>query len=542
MIGNRIRTALSAGLFAAAAACGGGGVGGDDPGRNVLHLSIGADPASLDPIQAVDVNRGELVAYMYDGLVQFVDDEVQPNLAREWEISEDGTVYTFQLRDDVYFHNGRRMSAEDVRYSLERVLRPESASPLTWVLDFVAGSDDLLEGRASGLSGVRVVDPITVEITLERPFAPFLKLMAMPAVHVVPREEIEAKGDRFSEAPVGTGPWVFESWAHDDVIRLVANPRYHGGAPRMDGIEIRIIPETTTVIAEFERGNLDWVDMNEFPQPEFERFARNSEWKPSIHERPALVTYYIALNNSKEKFADPRVRQALNYAVNVEGIARVIYPGDMILSHGPIPPGLDGYREDGRPYGHDPDRARALLAEAGAEGLEFDVYFRSLALNQRFLEAVQSNLADVGVKMNLQQRDWSAVRQSVNQGELDAYLLNWFADYPDAENFLYPLFHGALAGAGGNASFYSNAAVDSILDESRATLDDDRRIELYRAADRLIFEDAPWIFTVHQVDYDMVQPWVRGYEIPQVFYGNKWLGVSLTGGEEAAEATAAGGD
>lgn len=542
MIRGRMSAALLVAALAGGALACGGTPQGEGAGRNVLHLSIGSDPASLDPIQAVDVNRGELVAYLYDGLVQFRAAEVEPNLALSWDISEDGTVYTFRLRDDVHFHNGRRLTADDVRWSFERVLRPASASPLTWVFDFIEGADALVEGRADRLSGLRVVDPTTVEITLRQPFAPFLKLMAMPAAHIVPREEVETRGERFSETPVGTGPWVFESWARDDVIRLVANQRYHGGAPQMDGIEIRIIPETTTVIAEFERGNLDWVDMNELPQPEFERFARNSEWKPYIHERPALITYYIALNNAKEKFADPRVRQALNYAVDVAGISRVIYPGDVILSHGPVAPGLPGYREDGVPYGHDPARARELLAEAGAEGLTFDVYFRSLALNQRFLEAVQANMAEVGVTMNLQQRDWTAVRQSVNQGELDAYLLNWFADYPDAENFLYPLFHGDLAGAGGNASFYRSATVDSLLDEARATLDDDRRVELYREADRRIFEDAPWIFTVHPIDYDMVQSWVRGYEIPQVFYGEKWTGVSLVGGEEAAEATQAGGD
>lgn len=516
------------------AACEGGPEGGG-AGRNILRLSIGSDPASLDPIQAVDVNRGELVAYMYDGLVQFAGDEVQPNLAESWEISEDGTVYTFRLRDDVYFHNGRKLEASDVEYSFERALAPSSASPLTWVFDKIEGADAMVAGRASSVSGIRAPDPRTVEITLEEPYAPFLKLMAMPAAHVVPKEEIEAKGARFSEAPVGTGPWIFEAWSHDDVIRLSANRRYHDGAPRMDGIEIRIIPETTTVIAEFERGNLDRVDLNEFPQPEFERFANDSEWKPFIHDRPALITYYLALNNAKRKFADPRVRRALNLAVNVEQIARVIYPGEVNLSHGPIPPGLPGYREDGDPYGYDPDGARGLLAAAGAEGLSFDVYFRSLALNQRFLEAVQANLSDVGITMNLQQRDWTAVRQSVNQGELDAYLLNWFADYPDAENFLYPLFYSEMAGAGGNAAFYESAAVDSLILAARTTLDDGERIALYEEADRRVFEDAPWIFTVHPVDYDMVQPWVGGYEIPQVFYGNKWLGVSLAGGEQAAE-------
>ena len=515
---------LALGTFAVG--CGGGPeAGGVD--RNVLHLSIGPDPASLDPIQAVDVYRGQLVVYLYDGLVRFEDGGPRANLAESWDVSEDGRVYTFHLRDDVAFHNGRRFNADDVKYSFERALRPESQSPLTWVFDFIEGSDAMVEGEAESLSGLAVLDPRTVELTLEQPFAPFLLLLAMPAAHIVPREEIEQKGAGFSEAPVGTGPWVFESWAHDDVIRLTANSRYHMGRPKMDGIEIRMIPETTTVIAEFERGNLDWIDMNELPQPEFERFSSDPEWSSLVHHRPALITYYLALNNQKPRFRDPRVRRALNFAVDVEQIAKVIYPGEVALSHGPVPPGLPGYRENGKPHGFHPDSARSLLRAAGAENLSFDVYFRSLALNQRFLEAVQANLADVGVTMNLRQRDWTAVRQAMQRGELDAYLANWYADYPDAENFLYPLFYSEMAGAGGNAAFYANATVDSLILTSRRTLDDKARFAMYARADSLIFADAPWIFTVHPIDYDMVQPWVDGYEMAQVFYEQKWLEVSL---------------
>jgi oligopeptide transport system substrate-binding protein len=196
-------------LLTGAGACGGGPDAG--PGRNVLHLSIGADPASLDPIQAVDVYRGQMVVYLYDGLVRLENGKPVPNLAESWDVSEDGTVYTFHLRDDVFFHNGRQLTAEDVQYSFERVLRPASQSPLTWVFDFIRGADAMVDGGAESLEGVRVIDLGTIEITLEQPFAPFLLLMAMPAAHVVPREEIEQKGDQFSEAPVGTGPWTFES-------------------------------------------------------------------------------------------------------------------------------------------------------------------------------------------------------------------------------------------------------------------------------------------------------------------------------------------
>ena len=509
------------------AACGAGGPQSKVVDRNVLRLYLESDPASLDPIQAVDVYRGRMVVYLYDGLVQYSNDEIRPNLASGWEISDDGIRYLFTLRDDVVFHNGRRLTAADVKYSFERALKPENTSPLTWVFEFIVGANEMLDGEAKSLTGVRVVGNNQLEIRLTQPFMPFLSLLAMPATHVVPREEIESKGDGFSEAPVGTGPWVFESWAHDDVIRLTANTRYHGGRPKTDGIEIRIIPETTTVIAEFERGNIDWADLNEFPKPEYDRFATNPRWESYVHTRPALITYYLALNNGKEKFRDPRVRQALNHAIDVTTIAEAIYPSEMVRSHGPIPPGLPGFREAGEPYAYDPDRARDMLAEANAGDLSFDVFFRTLALNRRFLEAVQANLAQVGVTMNLRQRDWTAVRQAMEQGELDAYLANWYADYPDAENFLYPLFYSQMAGAGGNAAFFSNTIVDSLILTARSTLDEAQRVSMYAQADSLIQAEAPWIFTVHPVDADIVQPWVDGYRIPQVFYGIKWIDVGL---------------
>ncbi|MFN2383469.1 MAG: ABC transporter substrate-binding protein, partial [Gemmatimonadota bacterium] len=210
---------LLGGLLGGLAACGGGGgPEGGGPGRTVLHMSFPTDPPSLDPIQAVDVYRGQMVVYLFDGLVRFEEGEVLPNLASAWKVADDGITYTFSLRDDVVFHNGRRLTADDVRYSFERALRPESQSPLTFVFDFIYGADAMLAGEADALSGLRVIDPRTVEIRLEQPYAPFLELMAMPAAHIVPREEVEAKGEGFSEAPIGTGPWVFESWAHDDVI------------------------------------------------------------------------------------------------------------------------------------------------------------------------------------------------------------------------------------------------------------------------------------------------------------------------------------
>ena len=299
--------------------------GGQGPAGKVYRTYLSADPTTLDPALSNDAGSGELCALLYNGLVRFDHHTtILPDIAERWEISLDSRTYTFYLRPGVRFTNGREVTAGDFKYSFERVLDPATRSSRGWVFEPIAGAREFGSGASDQVAGIRVLDELTLEITLAEPFAPFLGFLAMPAALVVPREEIEHRGEDFSEHPVGTGPWILEEWVHDDHLLLQANEEYFETRPKLDRVHYRIIPETMTVTAEFEAGNLEWMSI---PSAEFQRWTSDPEWKPYLRSQLKLQDTYIGINNQKPPFDDIRVRQALNYAVDVVTIMETIRPG-----------------------------------------------------------------------------------------------------------------------------------------------------------------------------------------------------------------------
>ena len=500
--------------------------GGQRPAGKVYRTYLSADPTTLDPALSNDAGSGELCALLYNGLVRFDHQTtILPDIAERWEISPDSRTYTFHLRSGVRFTNGREVTAEDFRYSFERVMDPATRSSRGWVFDPIAGARDYAAGTAGQISGIRVVDPQTLEITLEKPFAPFLGFLAMPAALVVPREEIERWGQDFSEHAVGTGPWMLEEWVHDDYLLLRANDDYFGIRPKLSRVRYRIIPETMTVTAEFEAGNLEWMSI---PSAEFERWTEDPRWQPFIRSQLKLQDTYIGINNQKPPFDDIRVRQALNYAVDVVTIMETIRPGRGLRANGAIPPGLPG-SDDGRPpYPYDPQKARRLLAEAGyPDGFRMEIWKMQSPEVARILEAVQAYLADVGIRAEIISRDWGMLKQAINQGQPDAYYMTWLADYPDGENFLYPTFHSSNWGGGGNRARYKNERVDELIEQARSLLDDEGRIELYRRIDEIVHREAAWLYLWYPKIFVVHQPWVKNFRQHLMFNADKLLEVDI---------------
>jgi ABC-type transport system substrate-binding protein len=502
--------------------CGGGG----EQGGKIYHTYLGADPTTLDPALSNDAGSGELCALLYDGLVRFgAGTEILPDVAEEWEVSPDGRTYTFFLRSGVRFTNGRQVTAEDFKYSFERVLDPQTKSSRGWVFQDISGARDFMAGRAREVSGIRVLDQGTLQITLVKPFAPFLGFMAMPAALVVPREEVERWGEDFFEHPVGCGPWILEEWVHDDHLTLRANADYFGMPPRLEGILYRIIPETMTVTAEFEAGNLDWMSI---PLAEFDRWVNDPKWKPYVHSQLKLQDTYIGINNQKPPFDDVRIRQALNYAVDVVTIMETIRPGRGIRANGAIPPGLLGSDPERQPYPYNPDKAGQLLAQAGyPDGFRMELWKVQSPEVTRILEAVQAYLAQVGIRAEIVSRDWGMLKQAINQGEPDAYYMTWFADYPDGENFLYPTFHSVNWGGGGNRARYKNAEVDSLIEQARRVLDQGERGRLYRRIDETIFQEAAWLYLWFPKIFVVQQPWVKNFRQHLMFNADKLLELDM---------------
>jgi len=494
-----------------------------DPYLNHLKLHLATEPKSLDPALSTDVTTAIIMAQIYDNLVRFEHgSEIKPGIARDWDISADGMIYTFYLNDHFNFWNGRSIVAEDVKYSFERILNPETRSPQTWLFTPLLGAEEYMEGRVSEVTGITVRDSLTLELRLKNPFAPFLGFLAMPAAGIVAREGVMAAGDRFGENPLGSGPWIFEEWEHDSYVLFRRNPDYFYGAPVMDGILVRTIPEVLTAAIEFEAGNLDVMLV---PTSEFKYWTRSQQWQPNIHKLDELAFYYLAMNCDRPPFDNIRIRQAVVLALDREKIVHRILHNSSTVATGAIPPGLAGFDPDLNPVPFDPDSARRILLDEGyTDGCEFELWVDQSAAVSQTLEAVQAYLNDVGFICRLVSNDWNMMRDAMRKGKTDAYWGNWYADYADAENFLAPLFHSSTSA---RRNRYSNPEVDVMIENLQQTMDDEKRAHLAREVDSILIVEAPYAFMWYPTSYTVVQDWVKEYYVPQMPNGNKHLDVYI---------------
>lgn len=485
-----------------------------------LEYYLSADPASLDPARSTDVQSGEVVTLLFDNLVQLdPDGRLRPGLAERWESDAAGRRYTFHLRPHTAFHDGRPIGAREVRASLLRALAPATQAARQWPLLPIRGAADYAAGRTRSVPGLEVPDDSTIVFALAEPLNLFPLFLAMPVAAIVP-VPVPAE---FDQRPVGSGPWRFVSWSHDDAILLARNDRWWGGAPLEDSLRIRIIPEALTQSAEYEAGLLSVL---EIPYGETRRWEQS--YPEQLIRRPAIRDLYVAMNTTRGPLRDVRVRRALNLAVDVETILKTAWAQRGVRAAGAIPPGIVGYDSSRAPYAWDTAGARRLLAEAGyGNGFSLQLWRNRRGELARVAQAVQQDLAAVGVKVEIVERDAPAVRAAVRNGGADLYLGDWYADYPDPENFTYPLFHSANRGPGGNYAFLADSTLDAEIVRARMTPDTLEKARLSRAIDARVFDLAPWIFLWFPIDVWAMRPEVQGWQIPLVVTGQRWTGVRI---------------
>jgi peptide/nickel transport system substrate-binding protein/oligopeptide transport system substrate-binding protein len=480
------------------------------------------DPRSLDPAMSTDVPTGRAVGYLFDGLTRFDPEaKVEPSLASRWEVTPDGITYTFHLRNGVKFHDGSAFTARNVVHSWERALDPKTKSGAAQFLFPIKGAREFNAGSAPTISGLSVRDDTTLVVTLAEPLAIFIKMLAMPVASVVP----DHPAANFGEHPIGTGPWKLVEWKHDDYLLFARNDAYFGGAPKADTLRARIIAEPSTGVAEFESGN---VDILQIPATEAPDWQEDESRKQMLKSTPALELVYIGINTTRGPLADERVRQALNYAIDIDRIIERLIAGRGSRAAGVIPPALGGYDSTRKPYRYDPAKAKQLLAAAGhPNGIDIELWTSVTPIYLRIAQTVQAYLAAAGVRAKIVQREAAAVRGAARKGQTDMILKDWYADYPDAEDFLYPLLHTASRGVGGNVSFYSNPTFDSLVTRARHELDETKRNQLYRQADSIAFVAAPMVFLYFYDELYAVQPWIKHFVPPVIFNGQRWITVSI---------------
>jgi ABC-type transport system substrate-binding protein len=346
-------------------------------------------------------------------------------------------------------------------------------------------------------------------------------MLAMPVAAIDPTNI----PPNFGEHPIGTGPWKLVEWKHDDYLLFAKNTSYFDGPPRSDSLRARVIAEPSTAVAEYESGN---VDILEIPAIEAVDWVEDESKKPMLMSTPALELVYIGINTTRGPLVDPRVRQAINYAIDINRIIERLIGGRGTRAAGVVPPALGGYDRARAAYPFDPAKAKALLAAAGhPNGIDIELWTSVTPIYLRIAETVQAYLNAAGIRTKIVQRESAASRAAARKGQTDLILKDWYADYPDAEDFLYPLLHSANKGAGGNVSFYANPVFDSVVTTSRHELDEAKRNALYQSADSIAFHDAPMVFLYFYNELYAVQPWIKHFVPPVIFNGQRWIDVTI---------------
>ena len=504
------------------------------PGENVLRIAVPSDPRSLDPAIAYDVVTWPLVRTLFHGLVDY-DDELNlvPWHARSWSISEDGRTITFKLRQDIRFSNGRPITSEDFAYSLERILNPATRSPGQGFYRNIIGAGAFQDGSADRVSGLRTPDRETLEIELVHPDLPFLYCIAMPFAYAVPREEVERHGDRFGRYPVGGGPYTLAAWQRGTRMLLEKSPSYYrADEVRLEAIELMVGGDETLHMMMFERGELDIASVTSagIPDADFIRVMNDPVLRERVAHQPLNAIQYLSMNTEMPPFDNVNVRRAVNHAIDRKRIVRLISDRG-ILARGVLPPGMPGFNEALQGYDYDPEKARELLEEAGyPEGFTTELMITAQSgIDTKIGQAVQQDLAAVGIMVEIRPVTGpTRIEATGRRGAVPFSTFGWYQDYPDPSNFLDVLLNGDRITEvnSTNVAFYDNERVNALLNEASTSTDQAHRLALYQEAERLIVDDAPWVFLYYPQMYLLRQPWLKGLKLNPVWpirYELMWI-------------------
>jgi peptide/nickel transport system substrate-binding protein len=479
-----------------------------------LVVGLVAEPVNLDPPQVTDLNSNRVGRRIVETLVTFPDESTQvvPGLAESWTISKDGLQYTFKLRSGIKFHDGTPLNAEAVKFSIERQINPNHpASKL--------GKYPFANYFFGNVKAVEVLSDERVAFLLSEPRASFLAVLTAPAASIVSPTAVMKWGPDYPSHPVGTGPFRFASWDRGQRVVLERNPSYWKYPVRIERVIYRPIVEDQARLTELLTGGLDLIVG--VPADFVDQLEKNS--KITLLKQVGAHVWYLGMNNQKKPFDDKRVRQALNYAVNKDAIVNDVLKGTGSASKGPVLPGTWGADGALKPYPYDPDRARKLLAEAGyPNGFTTTLWVPESGSGMQAPVAMstvmQSNLKAVGINVSLQTMEWGAYLAKLRTKEQELFALSWMAGTEDPDMVMYPLLHSSQwTPVGPNRALYKNARFDALLQQARLTTDQAKRAQLYKEAQRILVDDAPWVFVDHEIQIAALTKRVQGFKLHPSF-------------------------
>jgi ABC-type transport system substrate-binding protein len=494
--------------------------GSSAPAGNVLRLpggsGMGGDPPTLDPANTSDVESATYIVEIFSGLVGFNKDlKIVPDLAEKWDVSNDGKTYTFTLRQNAKFHDGRPVTAQDVKYSLERAADPRTRSTVSPLyLGDITGFMDKYTGKATEVSGVKVIDNYTIQIDIDKPISYFLAALAHPTSYVVDKFNVESGEQPWYLKPNGTGPFKLAQWDQGQQIVLEKNADYYGDVkPSVDRIEFML--GGGSAMTRYENGDLDATRVS---IADIERVSDPaSPLNKELSVDPQLSTSFIVFNTRKPPFDDPKVRMAFAMSVDREKLNDVVFKKMSTVATGILPQAFPGFNPDLKGIPYDPEGAKKLLAESKyASGLP-DIVWSTVGGGgtagsdvQAIAEMLKENL---GANISVEQTDWATYLSQINGTNIDFQMfdIGWSADYVDPHNFIGLLFRG---GSLNNWSGYDNPAVNQLIDAASVEPSLEKRIGEYQQAEEKILQDAPVLPLTYGRDYWLTKPYVKGAFYP----------------------------
>lgn len=463
--------------------------------KDTLVVAQGAKPKSLDPHATNDQPSSRISKQIYNTLVASTEKmEIVPCLAESWE-QLDPLIWEFKLVEGVKFHNGEELKASDVVFTLNRM----KESPIVAEL-------------IGPVSEVEAKDEYTVTIKTSKPFVPLIEQLAHPACSILNEKAVTESGDDYGQNPVGTGPFKLPKLESADKIELERFDDYFMGPAKIEKVIFRNIPEgnNRALALESEQGNVDIAyDIEAVNKP-------NIMDKESLEliEDVSLSNQYIGFNMNKKPFDDIRVRQAINYAVDVQEVIDIALEGAGEIATSPLMELIFGADNDIEGYPYDVEKAKALLKEAGYEnGFKTTLWTNDSTVRQTIAEVVQAQLKEVGIDIVIEPLEWSTYLDKTAAGEHDMFILGWTTVTGDADYGLYQLYHSSQQGGAGNRTFYNNPEVDELLDAGRVELDREKRLDIYQKAQNIIVEEAPNLFLYFENKNVGIKKNVKGFKL-----------------------------
>jgi ABC-type transport system substrate-binding protein len=533
----RLMAAVAAGALLSTACGTSPETTGQPVSGGTLTVAIKDDLKTLDPAVAYDTTGWSVERSIFNGLLDYkgFTTELGPDIAEAMPaITNGGKTYTFKIRKGVKFSNGREVTADDFKYSWERMLNPTTQGPMTggpfWAS--VSGTADFYAGTSDHISGIKVVDPYTLEVDLDSPNQSFLNILAMPFGFVYPKEAVAAAGTDFAHKPVGTGPFVLDKWTAGQLIVLKRNPTYFGQAAYLAEVDFQIGVEAQVGILRLENGQ---ADLNQpdttIPSAQYIELTSNPTFKNRVLKLPNVDINYLAMNQNMKPFDNKLVRQAFNYVVNKANLVKVLN-GRAVINNGIQAPPMPGFVPNYNPLsldnnGQDIAKAKALLAQAGyGPSNPFPpqdlVYTKANADSDNLASSVQQDFQQVGITINLKGLSFPAFLDVTGKPNTTPLSFNgWFQDFPDPSDFIDPILTCTAANVtanGGNVAFYCNKQVDTLADQARGDTNSADRLKLYQQIQDIIAsQDFPWVPMYSTVFTGVSSTRTHGYAIHPVW-------------------------